>query len=125
MKFCPSCEVKLKQGDFGLQCPKCNYVEGKETKQTKKSNAELGQEISIKATCDGSIPLKVIPSAVATKVASSTSVDIAEMIAFRSSEPLVFASKVKLIILSFMFQLNVMRNYAKCVYILNIYRIEL
>ncbi|EPA06839.1 hypothetical protein BG20_I0974 [Candidatus Nitrosarchaeum limnium BG20] len=37
------------------------------------------------------------------------------MIAFRSSEPLVFASKVKLNLLGFMFQLNVMRNYAKCI----------
>ena len=36
MKFCPSCEVKLKKGDSGLQCPKCDYVEGKETKQTKQ-----------------------------------------------------------------------------------------
>ena len=60
------------------------------------SNAEFGQEISINATCDGSIPLKVIPSADATKVASSTSVDIAEMIAFKSSDPLVLAENTKL-----------------------------
>ena len=64
------------------------------------SNAELGHEISIRATCEGSIPLKVIPSDVATNVASSTSVDIAEMMAFRSSEPLVFAPKVKLTFLT-------------------------
>ncbi len=31
MKFCPNCEVKLKKGDSGLQCPKCDYVEGNET----------------------------------------------------------------------------------------------
>jgi hypothetical protein len=49
----------------------------------------------MRATCEGSIPLNEIPSAVATNVASSTSVEIAEMIAFRSSEPLVFAPKVK------------------------------
>ena len=36
MKFCPNCEVKLKQDNSGLQCPKCDYVEGKEIKQTKK-----------------------------------------------------------------------------------------
>jgi len=59
------------------------------------SNAEFGQEISISATCEGSIPLKVIPSAEATKVASSTSVDMAEIIAFRSSEPLVLAENTK------------------------------
>ena len=40
MKFCPSCEVKLKKGDSGLQCPKCDYVEGKETNQTKKTVQE-------------------------------------------------------------------------------------
>ena len=40
MKFCPNCEVKLKQGDSGLQCPKCDYVEGKETKQKKKTCVE-------------------------------------------------------------------------------------
>ncbi len=60
------------------------------------SNAEFGQEISIKATCEGSIPLKVIPSADATNVASSTSVDIADIIAFKSSDPLVLAENTKL-----------------------------
>jgi len=35
MKFCPNCEVKLKKGDSGLQCPKCDYVEGNETISTK------------------------------------------------------------------------------------------
>ncbi len=55
------------------------------------SKAELGHEISISATWEGSIPRNVIPSAFATKVASSTRVEIAEIIALRSSEPLVFA----------------------------------
>ena len=36
MKFCPNCEVKLKKSDSGLQCPKCDYVEEQENKQTKK-----------------------------------------------------------------------------------------
>ena len=35
MKFCPNCEIKLKKSDSGLQCPKCDYVEGQENKQTK------------------------------------------------------------------------------------------
>lgn len=35
MKFCPNCEVKLKKGDSGLQCPKCDYVERNETISTK------------------------------------------------------------------------------------------
>ena len=38
MKFCPKCEVKLKKGDSGLECPKCGYTEGqKETKQKKQT----------------------------------------------------------------------------------------
>ena len=47
MKFCPSCEVKLKQGDSGLQCPKCNYVEGKETKHTKKPVQEHESQFNV------------------------------------------------------------------------------
>lgn len=47
MKFCPSCEVKLKKGDSGLQCPKCNYVEGKENKQTKKPVQEHESQFNI------------------------------------------------------------------------------
>ena len=61
------------------------------------SNAELGQEISISATCDGSIPLNEMPSTVASKVASSTNVDIAEIIAFHSSEVFVLAENSNLI----------------------------
>lgn len=43
MKFCPNCDAKLKKGDFGLQCPRCDYVEGKETKQTE-TNVHADQE---------------------------------------------------------------------------------
>ena len=35
MKFCPTCEVKLKKSDSGLRCPKCDYVEKFEEKSTK------------------------------------------------------------------------------------------
>jgi hypothetical protein len=61
------------------------------------SNAELGQEISINATWEGSIPLNEMPSTVASKVASSTKVDIAEIIAFHSSEVFVLAENSNLI----------------------------
>ena len=47
MKFCPNCEVKLKQGDFGLQCPKCDYVEGKEIKQTKQIVEESESQFNV------------------------------------------------------------------------------
>jgi DNA-directed RNA polymerase subunit M len=49
MKFCPSCEVKLKKGDSGLQCPKCDYVEGKETNQTKKTIQEHESHFNVLA----------------------------------------------------------------------------
>lgn len=49
MKFCPSCEVKLKKGDFCLQCPKCDYVEGKETNQTKKTIQEHESQFNVLA----------------------------------------------------------------------------
>ena len=37
MKFCPKCEVKLKKTDSGLQCSKCDYVEGEKVKQPNKT----------------------------------------------------------------------------------------
>ncbi len=49
MKFCPNCEVKLKKGDSGLQCPKCDYVEGKETNQTKKIIQEHESQFNVLA----------------------------------------------------------------------------
>ena len=49
MKFCPSCEVKLKKGDSGLQCPKCDYVEGKETNQIKKTIQEHESQFNVLA----------------------------------------------------------------------------
>jgi hypothetical protein len=61
------------------------------------SNAELGQEISISATCDGSIPLNEIPSTVASKVASSTKVVMADITAFHSFDVLVLAENSNLI----------------------------
>ena len=63
--------------------------------QSNFSKAEFGQLISIRATWDGSIPRKEIPSTVASKVASSTSVETAEITAFHSSEPDVLAEKTK------------------------------
>ncbi len=36
MKFCPTCELRLKKTDSGLRCPKCDYEEGGVSTQTKK-----------------------------------------------------------------------------------------
>jgi DNA-directed RNA polymerase subunit M len=49
LKFCPKCEVKLKKGTSGLQCPKCGYAESAEEKQTKKIVETEEQEESILA----------------------------------------------------------------------------
>ncbi len=40
MKFCPSCEVRLKKGDSGLKCPQCDYVEGRNKSAAKKPAVE-------------------------------------------------------------------------------------
>ena len=65
--------------------------------QSYFSKAELGQDISISATCEGSIPLNEIPSTVASKVASSTKVVIADITAFHSLDVFVLAENSNLI----------------------------
>jgi DNA-directed RNA polymerase subunit M len=49
LKFCPKCEVKLKNGDSGLQCSICGYVEGQKAKQTKKIVDEEEPDFSLLA----------------------------------------------------------------------------
>ena len=49
MKFCPKCEVKLKNSDSGLQCPQCNYTEGQKEKPTKKITNEEEPDFSLLA----------------------------------------------------------------------------
>jgi len=49
LKFCPKCEAKLKKGTSGLECPKCDYSEVAEEKQTKKIIENDEQEESILA----------------------------------------------------------------------------
>ena len=45
MKFCPTCEIRLKKNDSGLQCPQCGYLEGRDKKISKKVTEEE-QEVS-------------------------------------------------------------------------------
>lgn len=48
MKFCPTCELKLRKGDSGLECPKCGYSETQEAKQPKKPAVEgPGNEFNV------------------------------------------------------------------------------
>ena len=49
MKFCPKCEVKLKNSGSGLQCSKCGYSEGGEDKTTKKITTEEEPDFSLLA----------------------------------------------------------------------------
>ena len=61
MKFCPNCEVKLKKSDFELICPKCNYVEGKDNKQTTKTvQEEQTSEFNVLAENEGEEALPTI-----------------------------------------------------------------
>ena len=39
MRFCPSCEVRLKKRDSGLECPQCGHVEGEEAGKAAKNAA--------------------------------------------------------------------------------------
>ena len=66
MKFCPTCEVRLKKSDSGLKCSKCGYAEGgtvdaKKTKEEEETVSEFnvleeneGKEAlpSIKIDCE-------------------------------------------------------------------------
>ncbi len=49
MKFCPKCEVKLKNSDSGLQCPKCGYTKEEQVKATKKTIEEQEPDFSLLA----------------------------------------------------------------------------
>ena len=49
MKFCPKCEVKLKNTDSGLQCSQCNYTEGLKEKPSKKPINEEEPDFSLLA----------------------------------------------------------------------------
>ena len=61
MKFCPKCEIKLKKSDSGLQCPKCNYVEGEESKHAKKIEIEeTNSEFNVLAENEGEETLPTI-----------------------------------------------------------------
>ena len=49
MKFCPKCEVKLKNSDSGLQCLQCGYTEGQKEKPAKKITNEEEPDFSLLA----------------------------------------------------------------------------
>ncbi|HET6517569.1 MAG TPA: transcription factor S [Nitrosopumilaceae archaeon] len=59
MKFCPSCEVRLKKSDSGLKCPKCDYVEGSAT-TTKKVEEKQVSEFNVLDENEGKETLPTI-----------------------------------------------------------------
>lgn len=60
MRFCPRCEVKLKKDDSGLQCPKCNYMEGAENKRPENVDEEVESEFNVFAENEGNETLPTI-----------------------------------------------------------------
>lgn len=60
MRFCPSCEVRLKKSEEGLKCPKCDYVEGKEGSSLTKQKSE--QEVSEFNVIDDSEKADTMPT---------------------------------------------------------------
>jgi len=60
MKFCPTCEVRLKKSDSGLKCPKCGHAEGS-SEDTKKVQKEE-QSISKLNVLEGNEGKEALPS---------------------------------------------------------------
>ena len=62
MKFCPTCEAKLKKNVSGLQCPKCGYTEGQENKSQTKivTEEETQSEFNVLAENEGEEALPTI-----------------------------------------------------------------
>jgi DNA-directed RNA polymerase subunit M/transcription elongation factor TFIIS len=44
MEFCPKCEVRLKNDNGLLSCPKCKYVKEKPDKSIKEKPEEINSE---------------------------------------------------------------------------------
>lgn len=60
MRFCPSCEIRLKKGESGLHCPKCGYIEGKSSDTIKKQENET--EVSELNVLDESEGKETLPT---------------------------------------------------------------
>ena len=61
MKFCPNCEVRLKKSDSGLQCPKCDYVEGGSAAPKKEiKDEETSDEFNVFDESEGTETLPTI-----------------------------------------------------------------
>ena len=47
MEFCPKCEVRLKNDNGLLSCPKCKYVKEKPDKSIKEKPEEINSEFLV------------------------------------------------------------------------------
>ena len=47
MEFCPKCEVRLKNDNGLLSCPKCKYVKEKPDKSIKEKPEEINPEFLV------------------------------------------------------------------------------
>ena len=47
MEFCPKCEVRLKNDNGLLSCPKCKFVKGKTDKSVKEKPEETNSEFLV------------------------------------------------------------------------------
>lgn len=60
MKFCPTCEVRLKKSDSGLKCPKCDYAEGSTSSSKKEVQEEEVSEFNVLDETEGKETLPTI-----------------------------------------------------------------
>ncbi len=47
MKFCPTCDVRLKKTEKGLKCPQCGHGEGQEDTTNNIKNEEVVSEFNV------------------------------------------------------------------------------
>lgn len=60
MRFCPSCEVRLKKSEAGLVCHRCGYSADGEPKPVKAAAEEEVSEFNILEESDGKETLPTI-----------------------------------------------------------------
>lgn len=60
MKFCPSCEVKLRKSGPGLKCPKCGHAEGQAAKRQETAEAYREPELDVLGENEGQAALPTV-----------------------------------------------------------------
>lgn len=60
MRFCPTCDAKLKKSGTIMLCPKCDYTEGTEIKKPEKVEEEFESEFNVLTENEGQETLPTI-----------------------------------------------------------------